>query len=108
MAGGWAPDGAEQAQIDANLDDALAAARQNLPSGESARECAECGEPIPEARRRALNGGAAPREAREDPGDDEVERGEDTDRLPVDLLAIVGQQPSCGEEDEDSQEIDGQ
>ena len=50
MAGGWAPDGAEQAQIDANLDDALAAARQNLPSGESARECAECGEPIPEAR----------------------------------------------------------
>ena len=44
MAGGWAPDGAEQAQIDANLDDALAAARQNLPSGESARECAECGE----------------------------------------------------------------
>ena len=53
MAGGWAPDGAEQAQIDANLDDALAAARQNLPSGESAREC---GEPIPEARRRALRG----------------------------------------------------
>ncbi len=56
MAGGWATDGAEQAQIDANLDDALAAARQNLPSGESARECAECGEPIPEARRRALPG----------------------------------------------------
>ena len=56
MAGGWAPDGAEQAQIDANLDDALAAARQNLLSGESARECAECGEPIPEARRRALPG----------------------------------------------------
>ncbi|OAM27647.1 MULTISPECIES: DksA/TraR family C4-type zinc finger protein [Eikenella] len=56
MAGGWAPDGAEQAQIDANLDDALAAARQNLPSGESAHECAECGEPIPEARRCALPG----------------------------------------------------
>ena len=56
MAGGWAPDGAEQAQIDATLDDALAAVRQNLPSGESARECAECGEPIPEARRRALPG----------------------------------------------------
>ena len=56
MAGGWAPDGAEQAQIDANLDDALAAARKNLPSGESARECAECGDPIPEAPRRALRG----------------------------------------------------
>ena len=54
MAGGWAPDGAEQVQIDANLDDALAAARQNLPSGESACECTECGEPIPEACRRAL------------------------------------------------------
>lgn len=51
MAGGWAPDGAEQAQIDASLDDALAFARQHLPSGESAHECAECGESIPEARR---------------------------------------------------------
>lgn len=56
MAGGWAPDGAEQAQIDASLDDALAAVRQHLPVGESAYECAECGEPIPEARRRALPG----------------------------------------------------
>ena len=42
MAGGWAPDGAEQAQIDANLDDALAAARRNLPSGESARAVVHC------------------------------------------------------------------
>ena len=56
MAGGWAPDGAEQAQIDANLDDALNAVRQNLPKGESAAECDECGEPIPEARRKALPG----------------------------------------------------
>ena len=60
-----------------------------------------------EARGRALDGGAAPREAREDPGDDEVERGEDTDRLPVDLPAVVGEQPSCGEEDDNSQDIDG-
>ncbi|MDO4247793.1 MAG: DksA/TraR family C4-type zinc finger protein [Neisseria sp.] len=56
MAGGWAPDGAEQAQIDASLDDALAFARQHLPSGDSAHECAECGESIPEARRTALPG----------------------------------------------------
>lgn len=56
MAGGWAPDGAEQAQIDASLDDALAFVRQNLPSGESAHACAECGESIPAARRRALPG----------------------------------------------------
>lgn len=56
MAGGWAPDGAEQAQIDASLDDALAFVRQNLPQGESAYECAECGESIPDARRSALPG----------------------------------------------------
>ena len=56
MAGGWAPDGAEQAQMDASLDDALAFARQHLPSGESAHECIECGEPIPEERRAALPG----------------------------------------------------
>ncbi|MCP2041054.1 phage/conjugal plasmid C-4 type zinc finger TraR family protein [Neisseria sp. HSC-16F19] len=56
MAGGWAPDGAEQAQIDASLDDALAFVRQHLPSGDSAHECAECGDTIPEARRQALPG----------------------------------------------------
>lgn len=56
MAGGWAPDGAEQEQIEASLEDALALVRQHLPAGESARECAECGEPIPEARRQALPG----------------------------------------------------
>lgn len=56
MAGGWAPDGAEQAQIDASLDDALAFVRRHLPSGNSAYECAECGETIPEARRQALPG----------------------------------------------------
>lgn len=56
MAGGWAPDGAEQEQIEASLEDALALVRQHLPAGESARECVECGEPIPEARRQALPG----------------------------------------------------
>ncbi len=70
MAGGWAPDGAEQAQIDANLDDALAAARQNLPSGESAREspnaasrfpkpaavpCAACSCVLPAKKKRTNN-----------------------------------------------------
>lgn len=56
MAGGWAPDGAEQEQIEASLEDALALVRQHLPAGESAHECAECGEAIPEARRQALPG----------------------------------------------------
>lgn len=56
MAGGWAPDGAEQEQIEASLENALASVRQHLPAGESARECIECGEPIPDARRQALPG----------------------------------------------------
>ncbi|WP_066569677.1 DksA/TraR family C4-type zinc finger protein [Snodgrassella sp. CFCC 13594] len=56
MASGWAPDGAEQAQIDASLDDALTQVRERLPQGESAHECIECGAIIPEARRRAIAG----------------------------------------------------
>ena len=56
MAGGWAPDGAEQAQINASLDDALALVRQNLPQGHSAQHCRECGNAIAEGRRQALPG----------------------------------------------------
>ncbi len=56
MAGGWARDGAVQDQIDASVSDGVARARATLGQGESLRECAECGEPIPEARRRALPG----------------------------------------------------
>ena len=56
MAGGWASDGAVQEQIDASVDDAVARARSRLPRGESARECRECGDAIPEARRQALPG----------------------------------------------------
>jgi phage/conjugal plasmid C-4 type zinc finger TraR family protein len=56
MAGGWASDGAVQEQIDASIEDAVSRARSRLPRGESARECHECGEKIPEARRRAVPG----------------------------------------------------
>ncbi len=56
MAGGWAPDGAEQAQIDATLNDAIEQARRALPSGESAVYCEECDVPIPEVRRHAVPG----------------------------------------------------
>ena len=56
MAGGWAKDGAEQAQIDDTVEDALQRVRSEIPAGDSLRECEECGEPIPEARRRALPG----------------------------------------------------
>lgn len=56
MAGGWAKDGAEQEQIDSTLEDAVRRARSQLPRGESLEECEECGDPIPEARRRAIPG----------------------------------------------------
>lgn len=56
MAGGWARDGAEQAQIDDTVDDALARVRAEIPAGESLKDCEECEEPIPDARRRAVPG----------------------------------------------------
>jgi len=45
-----------QDQIDANVEDAVQRARDNLPRGESRKRCAECDADIPEARRRAIPG----------------------------------------------------
>lgn len=56
MAGGWARDGAVQDQIDDTIADAVKRARADMPSGDAAKFCAECGDEIPEARRRALPG----------------------------------------------------
>jgi len=56
MAGGWSRDGAVQDQIDASVDDAVQRARNRIPRGESARHCHECGEPIPDARQKAVPG----------------------------------------------------
>ncbi|HGN1705983.1 TPA: DksA/TraR family C4-type zinc finger protein [Providencia rettgeri] len=56
MASGWANENAVQEQIDATLDDAIAKARSQLHSGDSAEFCEECGDLIPEARRLALPG----------------------------------------------------
>jgi phage/conjugal plasmid C-4 type zinc finger TraR family protein len=56
MANGWAPDGAVQDLIEDSVKDALASALARMPSGDGLAECEECGEPIPEARRRALAG----------------------------------------------------
>jgi phage/conjugal plasmid C-4 type zinc finger TraR family protein len=57
MAGGWARDGAVEEQIEASISDELARMKAaKRPAGESLAECAECGEPIPEARRVALPG----------------------------------------------------
>jgi phage/conjugal plasmid C-4 type zinc finger TraR family protein len=56
MANGWAPDGAVQQQIEDSVKDALSNARARMPAGPGRTECEECGETIPEARRRALPG----------------------------------------------------
>ncbi len=56
MAGGWTRDGAVQDQIDDTVNDAVMAARARLSGGDSAEECDDCGEPIPERRRAAVAG----------------------------------------------------
>jgi phage/conjugal plasmid C-4 type zinc finger TraR family protein len=56
MAGGFAKDGAVQEQIDATIEDAIQHARDQLPKGESLRNCDECDATIPEARRKAVPG----------------------------------------------------
>jgi phage/conjugal plasmid C-4 type zinc finger TraR family protein len=56
MAVGWAHDGAVQEQIDATIESEVSRARRRLASGESLLNCEDCGQPIPEARRRAVPG----------------------------------------------------
>ena len=57
MAGGWARDGAVNEQIEASINDELARLKaRSKPVGESRTHCAECDEPIPQARREALPG----------------------------------------------------
>ncbi len=56
MAGGFAKDGAVQDQIDATIEDAVSRARDQLPRGESLKNCEECDAIIPDARRDAVPG----------------------------------------------------
>jgi len=57
MAGGWAQDGAVNEQIEATIAEELARIRTRPTlSGESLLTCAECDEPIQEARRIAIPG----------------------------------------------------
>ncbi len=57
MAGGWARDGAVEEQIEASIADELKRMQtRRRPGGESLTHCAECEEPIPEARRTAIPG----------------------------------------------------
>ena len=56
MAGGFAKDGAVQDQIDATIEDAVNRARDQLPRGESLKNCEKCDAAIPTARREAVPG----------------------------------------------------
>ena len=56
MAGGWTRDGAVLDQIEDTVTDGVLGARARLPAGEGTTHCVECGDEIPEARRRALPG----------------------------------------------------
>ena len=56
MANGWAHDGAVLDQIEDTVTDGVLTARVRLPTGPGTEECVECGDDIPEARRRALPG----------------------------------------------------
>jgi phage/conjugal plasmid C-4 type zinc finger TraR family protein len=56
MATGWAGDGAVQQQIDDSIEDAIKRARAQLSSGPSLSHCEECGDEIPEPRRKAVPG----------------------------------------------------
>ena len=57
MAGGWAREGSLHDQIDALIADELKRLQaRRRPEGASLTHCAECKEPIPEARRPAVPG----------------------------------------------------
>lgn len=56
MAGGWTRDGAVLDQIEDTIADGVLNARARMPVGDGASHCIECGEEIPELRRRALPG----------------------------------------------------
>lgn len=57
MAGGWAPEGAVQAQIDDTVNDAVSQARERMRTGgQSLTHCIDCEAPIPERRRQLISG----------------------------------------------------
>ena len=54
MATGWAHEGAALDQIEDTVTDGVLTARARMPVGEGTTHCIECGDEIPEGRRRAL------------------------------------------------------
>ena len=76
MASGWAKDGAVQDQIDASVASEIERARSRIPQGESLERCEDCGEAIPEARRRAVPGVRRCRDCQADADRADVERNQ--------------------------------
>ena len=56
MATGWAHEGAVLDQIEDTITVGVSTARAHLPLGEGVEHCVDCGDDIPEARRKALPG----------------------------------------------------
>jgi len=58
MSSGYAGNAGDVAQQNAqdHVDNLIHAARQSLPKGQSAKQCFDCGEDIPEGRRVAMPG----------------------------------------------------
>lgn len=56
MATGWAHEGAVLDQIEDTITDGVLTARARLPAGEGTEHCIQCGDQIPDARRKALPG----------------------------------------------------
>ena len=56
MAGGWTRDDSVNDQIRDSVADEVERVRRKLPKGKSPEFCDDCGEPITEARRKALPG----------------------------------------------------
>ena len=56
MATGWAHEGAVLDQIHDTITDGVSGARARLPQGDGTPDCVDCGEAIPERRRKALPG----------------------------------------------------
>lgn len=56
MAKGFGDEDDVHEQIESTVNDEVERARRSLPQGESLESCEECGNPIPEPRRKALPG----------------------------------------------------
>ncbi len=75
MAGGWSRDGAVQDQIDDSIKDELARIQAMRTRGQSLSHCVECGEAIPEQRRKLVAGVRYCVSCQQEHDEDERQRG---------------------------------